>query len=67
LVEFIFPSGNVLATYSLFDLFIGVVLPLIYAFVRDSKLKKGSEFSDIEKVLSNKKLFGELLDFSRRR
>ncbi|EFC37800.1 predicted protein [Naegleria gruberi] len=66
LIEFIFPSGNVMATATVIEVFISVILPLIYSIIRDERAKKYSGESDLEKVLKNKRMFAKLLEFSRK-
>ena len=73
LTDYFVPFGFTLLTYSVFEIFIAVLLPVIYAIIDDRKFQKqlntengGYSQTEIETVLKNRKTFALLLEFSRR-
>lgn len=78
LLEFIFPSGAIISSYSLVDVLVSVILPLCYAIREDYKKSSSSlepsshseqdsqKVTPLELILHNKKMCSHLLDFARK-
>ncbi|EFC41448.1 predicted protein [Naegleria gruberi] len=69
LVDNLVPYGNVLVAYSLFAIFVSVVLPIFYSIREDRKKILDLESNvagDVEQFLKNKENYEKILDFARR-
>lgn len=68
LTDYFFPVVYSLLILPIIEIFIAVLLPIVYAIIHDSKSNENENVkSEIEFILKNKKSFPILLDFARRR
>ena len=65
-MDYIVPYGNALVVYSIFEVFVCIVLPIVYAARSDWKSASMMEGrSDLELFLFDKDMFNPLLDFGK--
>jgi len=72
LVDYFVSYGHLILVYSSLELYIDVLLPIVYAIVKDWKTKKSedeenrSEMTELQQFLLDKKSFEVMLDYARR-
>lgn len=69
LTDYFIPYGYTLLFYSFLEVIVTVACPVLYAFVRDYREEKRSQYqkeTELEAILRNKKMFERFLDYARR-